>query len=279
MADTAIEWCDKVWNPIVGCAPKSDGCRFCYAERMAGRLSTITTTYEGLVRRTSQGWRWTGRTRFFPNRLQEPRRWRGTPRCFVNSMGDALHPSVEPAWLDMILEVIKATPHITYIWLTKYVENLPRLFYAEAPEAAVRLLREGEALPNLILGTSIESQAYVRRADALLAAWSGPTVVSAEPLLGLLDLTAPLAHGLSWVIAGGESGAGARPCPVEWLLALRNQCAAAGVPYFCKQLGAVWAKQHGGSDRKGATWALWPEDLRVREYPPRSPQLIPRKKR
>lgn len=233
-------------------------------------------------------------------------RWK-TPRwVFVNSMSDVAHPDVQANWLDAMLAVIKATPQHVYVGLTKRPERLWRLLYAEAPDAAVRFLTPDQALPNLILGTSIESMAYVRRADELMGAWRGPTVVSAEPLLGPLDLTEVLGNGLSWVIAGGESGAQARPCAVAWLRDLRDQCAAAHTPFFLKQLGrhpvcdapegrgpAVIRDQSrldrqwprgtsfgnptGDSalngrvallrDRKGGEPQAWPEDLRIRQWP------------
>jgi protein gp37 len=142
-------------------------------------------------------------------------------------------------------------------------------------------------LPNVHLGVSAEDQHWAQiRVPALLDTPAAVRFVSAEPLIGFIDLTdlggidglerdwiggpgggsgAP--HPLlSWVIAGGESGAGARPCELPWLRFLRDQCEHAEVPFFCKQLGSVLGRQMGAGS-KGGDWGAWPEDLRVREFP------------
>lgn len=115
-------------------------------------------------------------------------------------------------------------------------------------------------LPGVWLGTSIESAEHVGRADHLRATPAAVRFISAEPLLGPLDdldLT-----DVSWLIAGGESGPGSRPMDLDWVRALIGACRETGTAPFVKQLGAVWA---GGG--KGGDWSLWPEDLRIREYP------------
>jgi len=245
---TSIEWLAPdgtpgvSWNFLRGCTRVSPGCGTataggCYAEAIAARFSGPGQPFEGLAVRTPSGPRWTGEIRYLPRLVQEPLRWK-TPRwVFVNSMSDLAHSAVQANWIDAMLEVIAATPACTYVALTKRPERLWRLLYQDAPDAAVRFLKPDQALPNLILGTSIESMAYVRRANELRGAWSGPTVISAEPLLGPLDLTEVLANRLSWLICGGESGPGARPCAVEWLHALVEQGQKAGTPVFVKQCG------------------------------------------
>jgi len=306
---TSIEWLapdgtpGKSWNFLRGCTRVSPGCGTataggCYAEAIAARFSDPGHAFHGLAVRTPAGPRWTGEVRYVPRLVREPLRWRTPTWVFVNSMSDLAHPEVQAHWIDQMLEVIKATPWHVYIALTKRPERLWRLLYAEQPDACVRVLQPDESLPNLILGTSVESSRYLGRLEALLAAWPGRTVVSAEPLLGPLDLTRWLdpcpfcgERRLDWVLAGGESGPQARPCAVEWLAALRDQCAAAQTPYFLKQLGrrpyahgpgCDGCYGHGElpgatgcpfcgelrlKDRKGADPAEWDPALRVREFP------------
>ena len=115
-------------------------------------------------------------------------------------------------------------------------------------------------LRNVWLGTSIESDRYAYRADALRATPAAVRFISAEPLLGplpSLDLT-----GIDWLILGGESGPGSRPMDLGWVRELIGMARDAGAAVFVKQLGLRWA----GSG-KGGDWSTWPEDLRVREYP------------
>jgi protein gp37 len=274
---TPIEWVAAddgrpgvSWNFLRGCSEASPGCRNCYAKAVAARFAGPEEPFAGLATRTAGGPHWTGTVRYLPRLVREPLRWT-TPRwVFVNSMSDVAHPEVQAHWIDQMLEVIKATPWHTYIALTKRPERLWRLLYTEQPDACVRLLKPDESLPNLILGTSIELQAYARRAEHLLEAWTGRTLISAEPLLGPLDLTAALAGGLSWLIVGGESGGQARPCAVEWVRSLVQQARAAGVPCFTKQLGrrpTVNGQPLRLRHAKGGDPREWDPDLRVRERP------------
>jgi len=160
------------------------------------------------------------------------------------------------------------------------------------------------ALKNVWLGVSVENQkAADERIPLLLETPAAMRFVSAEPLLGPLDLSAYLprqlyvcqscgvelgqgevgldfrcpycgaacdpdgsTEGLDWVIVGGESGPGARPMHPEWVRSLVEQCREVGIPVFVKQMGSVWAQDHGGPS-KGGDPAYWPEDLRVREMP------------
>jgi len=138
----------------------------------------------------------------------------------------------------------------------------------------------GWPLPNVWLGVSVEDQ---RRADEripiLLDTPAAVRFLSCEPLLGRVDLRShalcfPPAglptdgiHGLDWLIVGGESGPKARPMDLAWARSLVAQCRAADVPVFCKQMGAVWAREHGASDRHGGLIEEFPEDLRVRDFP------------
>ena len=158
-------------------------------------------------------------------------------------------------------------------------------------EGGANLWSPPRPLPNVHLGVSAEDQKWADiRIPALLNTPAAVRFVSAEPLLGPVDLRRAVGtigsgrghgltasyvhvggccarfHGIDWVIAGGESGPGARRCDLDWLRLLRDQCAAADVPFFCKQLGSVLGRQLGAGP-KGGDWSAWPDDLRVREFP------------
>ncbi|MEU2996846.1 phage Gp37/Gp68 family protein [Streptomyces sp. NPDC006995] len=165
--------------------------------------------------------------------------------------------------------------------------------------------RSGWPLPNVWIGTSVENQKYADlRIPALLKTPAAVRFLSCEPLIGPVDLSdyvsrpCPCCHGeghdescapcydlgcngggfvhdLHWVIAGGESGPGARPLHAEWLADILTDTQQAGVATFVKQLGTVWARDtywggksiaaHG--DTKGGDPTYWPGELRIREYP------------
>jgi protein gp37 len=264
----------------------------CYAAGIAARFHRPGLAFAGYA---TAGGHWTGRVDVFPEKFEEPMHWKPGTWVFINSMSDLGQPAVDARTWDAMLARVVIRQDLTFIGLTKWPERLADLLYGPIP-GATRRLAPGRTLPNLILGTSIESQAYAPRAAALLDAWGGRAVVSAEPLLGPLDLTPylqpcpscrgtgdlgfgvpcpPTVHRrrLAWVIAGGESGPGARPCQVAWLRRLRDQCAQAGVAFFCKQVGArpmLDGQRLRLRSRKGADPAEWPEDLRRRQFPDRA---------
>jgi protein gp37 len=169
-----------------------------------------------------------------PDRLDAPRRWRTPCRVFVNSMSDLFHSQVPDGFLAQVFAVMVATPWHTYQVLTKRPARM-RALLPEVP-------------PNVHLGVSAEDQKHAElRIPVLLRTPAAVRFVSAEPLLGpvvlrpgWLDLDAATGAGIGWVIAGGESGRTARPMRPEWPRSLRDQCQAAGVPFFFKQWGE-WA--------------------------------------
>lgn len=128
MADTTIEWADKVWNCVRGCAKLSEGCRNCYAMRMAHRFSGKGQPYEGLTRLTSNGPAWTGRARFVPEMLAAPLHWRKPARIFVNSMGDLFHDDITNEQITAVFGVMAACPQHTFIVLTKRPERMLEWF-------------------------------------------------------------------------------------------------------------------------------------------------------
>lgn len=262
---TGIEWTDATWNPVRGCTRVSEGCRNCYAERVAARFAGAGQPYEGLARMTKAGPRWTGRVRLVDAHLGDPLRWRKPRRVFVNSMSDLFHEALTDEAIDKVFAVMAMAPQHTFQVLTKRPERMRAYLRQVAAErdmqrwcnqaveitqspCAAHLIEERDwPLPNVWLGVSIEDQATADdRARLLLETPAALRFVSAEPLLGpvtLFDLDGPIdvpegmPSPLHWVIAGGESGPGARPMHPDWARALRDQCAAAGVPFFFKQWG------------------------------------------
>lgn len=322
---TGIIWTDSTWNPLIGCSLKSDGCKHCYAMKVAHRFQGAHEHYKGTTKLTKFGPHWTGVVNQAPlGIIEQPLRWTRPRMVFVNSMSDLFHESVPFEFVAAIFGIMASCPQHTFQVLTKRPERmlefltvwLPRFAYEQrdvgaAPSelhaclrAAFDLLggedgipkkyrealdvvwREGNEmelwpLPNVWLGTSIEDQrAADERLLTLLQVPAAIRWVSAEPLLGPVTLgllgTLPgklfpgyqmVWQRLHWVVVGGESGPGAREMKVEWATDLQRECREAQVPFLMKQLGKVLAKKVPGSDNKGTNMEVWPEEMRVREYP------------
>lgn len=235
---SAIEWTEATWNPVTGCDKISSGCDNCYALTLAKRLKAM-----GTAKYQTDGHPVTSGPGFdvtvHPDVLDVPRRWRQPRIVFVNSMSDLFHARVPTSFVQQVFQVMAETPRHTYQLLTK------------RPQRAARLAGQLMWPDNVWLGTTVESADHVGRLDDLRRVPAAIRFVSAEPLLTPLpelDLT-----GIDWLIAGGESGPGHRPLEEEWLLSLRDQCAAAGTAFFFKQWGGVRAKS-GGRLLDGRTW-------------------------
>jgi protein gp37 len=261
-ASTSIEWtrsddgsAGSTWNPVTGCTKVSEGCDHCYAETFAERWRGVPGhPFE-------QGFD----VRLWPERLTLPLQWRRPRRVFLNSMSDLWHEAVGADLIARVFAVIAVAEQHTFQVLTKRPGRMHSLLGDEGfwdqvgkaarlydPSAEAMAAIEGRLLPNLWLGVSVETQKWVPVRLGKLAATSVAAVrfASCEPLLGELDIRRWLADGLEWVIAGGESGPGARPMHPDWARSLRDQCLAAGVPYFFKQWGA-FAPEADGHDRGG----------------------------
>lgn len=222
---TKIEWTEETWNPTVGCSRVSPGCDRCYAIGVAHRA--MQPAHVGLTQKTERGIDWTGEVRKLPDRLETPLHWRRPRRVFVDSMSDLFHPSISLEFIADVWDVMARCPQHTFQILTKRPQR--------APIAVPWRLDGRNPLPNVWIGTSIESDAYAWRADHIRMTPATVRFLSLEPLLGplpSLDLT-----GIDWVIVGGESGPGARPMHPSWARDIRNRCVAAGVPFFYKQHG------------------------------------------
>lgn len=234
MADgSAIEWTEATWNPVTGCSKVSPGCAHCYAETFAERWRGVPGhPYQ-------QGFD----LKLWPERLDQPLRWKRPRTIFVNSMSDLFHEQIPDAFVHDVFRVMAEADWHVFQILTKRHE---------------RLLELGRSLdwpPNVWMGVSIENRRFVHRADFLREVPATVRFISAEPLLGPLDgldLT-----GIDWLIAGGESGPGNRPVREEWLRELRDRCLADDVAFFFKQWGGRWPKQ-GGRLLEGREWNALP---------------------
>lgn len=248
---TGIEWTDATWNPVVGCSRVSTGCDNCYAIGQAARLVAMAesqgqdTPYAGTVADGD----WTGVVRTVPDRLDQPLRWKRPRRIFVNSMSDLFHPDVPAGFIADVFSVMRDTPQHTYQILTKRPQRMRSLVSAS-------YAGWDEVLPNVWLGTSIETDQYTFRADHLRQTPARVRFLSLEPLLGplpSLDL-----EDIGWVIVGGESGSRARTMHPDWVRDIRDRCVDAGVPFFFKQWGE-WAPATDPYEMGAVT--VWPGQL------------------
>jgi len=228
-----IEWTEATWNPVTGCTKISQGCKNCYAERMANRLQAAgVEKYENGFYSTMH-----------EDALREPLRWKKERMIFVNSMSDLFHSGVSAEFILSVFEVMNQSSHHTFQVLTK---------------RPARVAKMNSRLPwakNIWMGTSIESEEWLSRLDHLRDTDAHIKFLSLEPLL------APLPNlnleGVDWVIVGGESGPGARPMRREWVREIRDMCVDKKVPFFFKQWGGVFKKRNGRIlDRK--TWNQFP---------------------
>ncbi len=275
MNHTKIEWTDTTWNPLRGCSRISEGCRNCYAETTAHRYNGPGLPYEGLTVLGNDGRpRWTGEVRMIWEHLNDPLKWKTPRMIFVNSMSDLFHENVDKELIDRVLWVAKQCPQHIFQVLTKRPERMKKHMD--------HFVQYDGVLSNLWLGVSVENQDTANeRIPILLDTPAAVRWISAEPLLGLIDLTNISANGeqwdaldrreasdadleggcngaLDWVVVGGESGANARPMDPAWVRSLRDQCVAADVPFFFKQWGGR-RKKAAGRTFDGITWDEYPK--------------------
>ena len=226
-----IAWTDASWNPVTGCSKIASGCKHCYAERLARRLKAMGNP------RYSNGFKVT----LHHDLVDLPLRWRQSRLIFVNSMSDLFHEAIPFDFIRDVFATMEKAHWHTFQILTKRAKRLADL----AP-----------LLPwpnNVWMGVTLESQGYSWRVDCLRETPARVKFISCEPLLGPLQLDL---SEIDWVIAGGESGPGARPMHLDWARSVRDQCLARGVPFFFKQASAL----HPGQGRvlDGAVWEQMP---------------------
>ena len=265
-ARSQIEWTDATWNPIIGCSIVSPGCTNCYAMKMAARTEAMgISRYDGMTKKVNGNAVWTGKIGKAPNNTWHAPIERKKPTTyFVNSMGDLFHEDANDDWILDVLTVMAICRQHTFQVLTKRAQRMRE--FMNRPDLLEQIYlnwysfsggaREVTAwpLPNVWLGVSAERQPEAdERIPLLLQTPAAIRFISAEPLLGPIDLIGTLARFqdtpgrrcavplgaqlVNWVIAGGESGPSARPISIQWARELRDQCARAGVPFFFKQFG------------------------------------------
>jgi protein gp37 len=211
---------------------------------MARRLEAMNQSkYSGTTRLSGGRAKWSGKINIDEKSLEAPFRWSSGRMIFVNSMSDLFHDDVPELYIKKVFDIMKATPHHTYQILTKRAHRLAEL--------APRL----DWPPHIWMGVSVESAEYLYRIDFLRKVEAAVKFLSLEPLLGPLDVI-NLAD-IDWVIAGGESGPGARPVEKDWIRSVRDQCILADVPFHFKQWGGV-IKKKTGRILDGRTWDEFP---------------------
>ena len=235
---STIEWTNSTWNPVTGCTKVSAGCDHCYAERLSERFRGV----EGHP--FESGFDLTLR----PKRLEQPIHWRHPQLIFVNSMSDLFHKDIPTEYIERVFDTMERADWHIYQVLTKR-SSLMRRFVQER-------YRDHAAPPHIWLGVSVENNAALTRLQHLQQTNASVRFVSFEPLLGPLE--AVDLEDIHWVIAGGESGPGARPVQAEWVRALRDQCQAQRVAFFFKQWGGRTPKA-GGNTLDGRQWLEYPE--------------------
>lgn len=228
-----IEWTESTWNPVTGCNKISQGCKNCYADRLAKRLKAMG----------NPRYKFGFKVKEHPDVLKQPDHWRKPRKVFVNSMSDLFHKDVSDDFIIRVFEVMNRNLRHQFQVLTKRSDRLVRL--------APRLTWSD----NIWMGVSVEDENNVYRIDDLRKVPARIRFISYEPLIGeikTLDLS-----DIHWAIVGGESGPGARPMEIKWVRNIRDACVAAKVPFFFKQWGGS-RKWETGSTLDRRKWKQFP---------------------
>jgi len=241
MADkSSIEWTDATWNPVTGCTKITAGCDNCYAARFSERFRGVPG------HPFANGFDLTLK----PHRLVQPLTWKRPRMIFVNSMSDLFHKDIAKDYIAKVFDTMEAADWHIYQVLTKRSSLLQRFINERYNDRA--------APKHMWFGVSIENAKSSARIGHLQKANASVRFLSVEPLIGpvgRLNL-----DGISWVIAGGESGPGARPMDARWVIDIRNQCVRAKVAFFFKQWGGRTPKA-GGRLLEGKEWNQFPMKL------------------
>lgn len=265
---TKIEWADRTWNPITGCSKISEGCRNCYAERMAKRLAGRCGYHEKTPFQPT----------YHPKRLDNPQKWmKKNNRIFVCSMGDLFHTYVEKKWIDSIFRRMMAWNNLTYLILTKRPDLMLDYLSGDIPcyDPNNGIFKapgpwRGDLYPHIWFGVTAENQFCADQRIPILLKINAPVrFVSVEPMLEPINIKQYL-HcescidpavcwcgdpKINWVICGGETGPGARPMDEAWATDLKNQCTENIVPFFFKKHG----EKNKSRVLDGTTWEQFPE--------------------
>lgn len=274
-ANTNIEWATHTFNPWIGCTKISPACDHCYAEAWDRRFAVSGHAMHwgaGVERRRTSEENW-----------KLPLKWNAEaektgvrPRVFCASLADVFDNEVPSQWRIDLMKLIRATPHLDWLLLTKRIGNANDMIGL----AIDKLPLDDQCgmgqwnhhpvaqwpWPNVWIGATICNQAEADRdIPKLLAVPAAKRFLSIEPLLGPVELgmTNGLVHGhdaadykLDWVIVGGESGPNARPMHPDWARSLRDQCQAAGVPFLFKQWGE-WISADQDECPTGPPFSRW----------------------
>lgn len=237
-----IEWTEATWNPVVGCTKVSPGCKNCYAEKLHNQRHKALLEGKDLPAQYAEPFE---KLATMPERLDAPLHWRKPRRIFVNSMSDLFHEDVPFEFIARVFGHMHSANWHTYQILTKRAARMRefvewyRTTWLKGFESAWP-----KEYGHVWLGVSVEDQQRAdERVPELLRTPAAVRFLSAEPLLGGVLFSQALrkldgtCNRIDWVICGGESGPGARPMHPDWARGLRDQCEAAGVPFFFKQWG------------------------------------------
>lgn len=289
---TGINWTDESWNPSVGCSKISPGCVNCYAAEAAksARLQQFPQYQEVKD--------WDGTIAFVEDALDKPLKWKKPKKIFVCSMSDLFHENVPDKTLLAVFDIIRHCPQHTFQILTKRPENALRKFWE----------LDLAELPNVWMGVTVENQEMAnQRIPILLQIPADKRWLSMEPLLGKVNLSDmdrivdylndaiideppwksknkydharygswedfTFLKAIDWVVVGGESGKNARPCNIEWIEAIAEQCKEANVPVWVKQMGKNSIGDTGYNVRPAndPAWSKFenlPQHLQIREFP------------
>jgi len=279
---TKISWTDSSFNPWIGCTKVGPGCDNCYAEALMDKRFGRVAWGPGQTRQRTSAANW-----------QQPLLWEKEHeafalmhgrrrRVFCASLSDVFDNEVPEHWRWDLFRLIGATPHLDWLLLTKRIGNVLHMLNSAASAVDNDFVGSAtwarEPWPNVWIGATVVNQAEADRdIPKLLQIPAAVRFLSIEPMLGPINLTeiplqlvrvhdgkrvsgytTPLDGGIDWVIVGGESGANARPMQREWAESLRDQCAAAGVPFFFKQWGGVTASA-GGCQIDSMELKAWPD--------------------
>ncbi len=233
-----IEWTESTWNPVTGCTKISDGCKNCYAEKLALRLKAMgQANYKDGFKLSVQ-----------EKMLELPLSWKKPQTIFVNSMSDLFHKDVPLDYIQRVFNVMAKADWHNFQVLTKRSEILKEFN------------KDLNWQPHIWMGVSVENRKVVHRIDDLRNTDAHIKFLSIEPLLGSLPKLN--LSGIDWVIVGGESGPKARPMKEEWVLEIKDQCEEQNIPFFFKQWGGV-RKHKTGRTLQGRTWDEMPEKART----------------
>jgi len=241
MKRSKIEWTDSTWNPITGCDHVSNGCQFCYAERMAVRLKAMGS------KRYQNGFKLTVHEDVF----ELPLTWKRPQVIFVNSMSDLFHEQLDFAHIEKIFDVMNRASWHTFQILTK------------RPVQLMKYAKRLKWTENIWMGVTVESARYVHRIDALRTVPAAVRFISFEPLIERVPAESCSLADIHWAIIGGESGPGARPMSEAWVYEIRDICRRDEVAFFFKQWGGV-NKAAAGRLLDGQTWDEMPNRVRER---------------